>query len=72
MTMKLNGVQINPALQYRVAANSFLASGIEGMSVFRDGTDRQVGVLDLDALVEMISAGSPFTPVPVGRLIRLN
>ena len=71
-SMKLNGVQINPALQYRVAANSFLASGIEGMSVFRDGTDRQVGVLDLDALVEMISAGSPFTPAPVGRLIRLN
>ena len=71
-SMKLNGASIDPALQYRVAANSFLAGGSEGMSMFLEGTDRQVGVLDLEALVSMISAGSPVTPPSVGRLVRLN
>ena len=71
-SMKLNGEPINPALQYRVAANSFLAGGSEGMNMFLEGTDRQVGVLDLEALVAMISAGSPVTPPSVGRLVRLN
>jgi 5'-nucleotidase len=71
-SMKLNGAPIDPALQYRVAANSFLAGGSEGMSMFLEGTERQVGVLDLEALVAMISAGSPVTPPSVGRLVRLN
>ena len=71
-SMKLNGVPIDDRLQYRVTANSFLAGGSEGMGMFRDGTDRQVGMLDLEALVAMISASSPYTPPSVGRLTRLN
>ena len=71
-SMKLNGAPIDPALQYRVAANSYLAGGTEGMVTFLDGTDRQVGVLDLEALVALISANSPYTPPPMGRLTRLN
>ena len=71
-SMRLNGTPVDPQLQYRVAANSFLAGGSEGMGMFRDGTDRQVGMLDLEALVEMIAAGSPVTPPSVGRITRLN
>ena len=71
-SMKLNGTPMDAQLQYRVAANSFLAGGSEGMGMFRDGTDRQVGVLDLEALVEMIAASSPVTPPSVGRITRLN
>lgn len=71
-SMKLNGVAVDPALQYRVTANSFLAGGSEGMSAFLEGTDRQVGLLDLEALVAMISAASPYTPPDIGRLTRLN
>ena len=70
--MRLNGTPMDPQLQYRVAANSFLAGGSEGMGMFRDGTDRQVGMLDLEALVEMIAASSPVTPPSVGRITRLN
>ena len=70
--MKLNGTPIDPALQYRVTANSFLAGGSEGLGMFREGTERQVGMLDLEALVELISTGSPYTPPSVGRLVRLN
>ena len=71
-SMKLNGTPMDAQLQYRVAANSFLAGGSEGMGMFRDGTDRQVGMLDLEALVEMIAASSPVTPPSVGRITRLN
>ena len=71
-SMKLNGVPLDPALQYRVTANSFLAGGTEGLGLFREGTDRQVGMLDLEALVALISSTSPLTPPSVGRLIRLN
>ena len=70
--MKLNGVPVGPALQYRVTANSYLASGSEGMVIFREGSDRQVGMLDLEALVALISSGSPVTPPSTGRLVRLN
>lgn len=71
-TMKLNGAAIGAELQYRVAANSFLAGGSEGMTVFRDGTERQVGMLDLEAVVGFLTANSPYTPPMVGRITRLN
>ena len=71
-TMKLNGASIGAELQYRVAANSFLAGGSEGMLVFQEGTDRQVGLLDLEAVVGFLTANSPYTPPMVGRITRLN
>ena len=72
-SMKLNGTPVRAELQYRVAANSFIAGGSEGYTVFRDGTDRQVGVLDLEAVVQFLSANSPYSPPSTGRrLQRLN
>lgn len=72
-SIKLNGNSVQADLQYRVAANSFLAAGTEGLTVLRDGRERQVSVLDLDALVEYLSANSPYRPPEVGRRIhRLN
>ncbi len=72
-SMKLNGALVQPDLQYRVAANSFIAGGSEGFTVFRDGSERQVAVLDLEAVVQFLSAHSPYTPPPLGhRVQRLN
>ncbi len=72
-SMKLNGMTVRAELQYRVAANSFLAGGSEGFTAFRDGTERQVGLLDLEALVLYLGANSPFSPPSVGgRVARLN
>lgn len=72
-SMKLNGEPVRAELQYRVAANSFIAGGSEGYTVFRDGADRQVGVLDLEAVVQFLSANSPYSPPLTGRrLLRLN
>jgi 5'-nucleotidase len=46
----LDGEPIDPAAEYRVATNSFLADGGSFFSAFTDGTDRLVGVMDVDAL----------------------
>ena len=72
-SLKLGGVPIRADLEYRVAANSFVAAGAEGFTVFRDGRDRQTSLLDLDALVEYLAANSPYQPTAVGmRILRLN
>jgi 5'-nucleotidase len=75
-SIKLNGVAIRDDLQYRVAMNSFIAGGGDGFTVFTEGTDRQVSVQDLEALVEYLSARSanaPFeAPMPGTRVARLN
>ncbi len=72
-SMKLNGMAMQPDLQYRVAANSFLAGGSEGLTAFRAGSDRLTSDLDIEALVSYLAAYSPVTPAPVGgRLNRLN
>jgi 5'-nucleotidase len=74
--MKLNGAAIRDDLQYRVAMNSFIAGGGDGFTVFTEGTDRQVSVQDLEALVEYLaerSAKAPFdAPMPGTRVARLN
>ena len=72
-SIMLNGIVITPDERYRVIANSFLAGGSEGFNVFPKGTDRIVGSLDVDALVNYLSAKSPYTPPPLGkRITRLN
>ena len=72
-SMRLNGAAMEPTLQYRVTANSFVAAGSEGITTFQDGRDRQVSVMDLDALVEFLTAKSPYQPPTVGgRIRRLN
>lgn len=71
-SMKLHGRPIEAELQYRVVANSFIAGGSEGMGAFLSGTDRQVGVLDLEALVNFLSTNTPYVPTVPGRIGRLN
>jgi 5'-nucleotidase len=72
-SMKLNGMAMQMDLQYRIAANSFLAGGSEGMTAFRAGADRLTSDLDIEALVSYLAVFSPLTPPLVGgRLARLN
>ncbi|WP_114522341.1 bifunctional metallophosphatase/5'-nucleotidase [Altererythrobacter sp. ZODW24] len=58
----LNGEAIDPAANYRVTMNSFLASGGDGFTTFNEGTGTVVGPLDLDAMEAWIAA------VPVRQL----
>jgi 5'-nucleotidase len=75
-SMRLNGVPIRPDLQYRVVANSFVAGGSEGLTVFAEGTERQTSVLDLEALVQFLSErteAAPYDAPALGkRIARVN
>jgi 5'-nucleotidase len=64
---------IDPAATYRVTVNSFMASGGDNFVVLPLGTNRVVGPVDLDALVQYIeSLPQPFTAQVEGRIARVN
>ena len=71
-TIAIGGVTIDPAATYRVTVNSFLADGGSGFTVFKEGTNRSGGEIDLDALVSYFGAKSPVSPGPQDRIRRLN
>jgi 5'-nucleotidase len=58
----LDGEPVDPAGQYRVTVNSFLAAGGDNFTTLADGTQRQDnGFNDLDVLVDYLASQSPVT-----------
>lgn len=67
------GNVLGATTSYRVTVNSFMASGGDNFLVLPSGTNRVVGPVDLDALVNYIgSLAQPFSAQIEGRIIRLN
>jgi 5'-nucleotidase len=65
----VNGVPLDPAASYSATANSFIAAGGDGFTIFNDGTDRVGGPIDLDALVEYVEGlPQPFSAAIEGRI----
>jgi 5'-nucleotidase len=60
--LQLDGTPIDPSAGYRVTMNSFLADGGDGFPEFKNGTNRVVGGLDIDALTDYLGAHSPVAP----------
>lgn len=71
-SLVLNGVRIDPATNYRVTVNNFLAVGGDGFTVLTEGAAPQVGVYDVDALYAYFRANSPIAPAPGNRIVRVN
>jgi 5'-nucleotidase len=68
-----SGAVLDPSATYRVTVNSFMASGGDNFVVLPSGTNRVVGAVDLNALVEYVgSLQQPFTAQIEGRITRLN
>lgn len=67
-SLKLNGVAIDPNGKYRVTVHGFLASGGDNFTILRDGQDRLVGELDIDALERYLKENSP-VPLPAANRI---
>jgi 5'-nucleotidase len=65
-SIRIKGKAIDPAKQYRVSVNSFLAGGGDGFSVLKAGRDRKDHGVDLNALVAYLgkrsSAKAPLEP----------
>jgi 5'-nucleotidase len=70
--VRLNGVAIDDAASYRVTVNSFLAEGGDAFTVLREGTDRLIGGLDIDAFAAYLTANSPLTPPAANRITKLG
>ena len=60
-SIRLNGSAIDPAATYRVATNSFLAGGGDGFPTLGEGTNDLVGLDDLAALEQYLTANSTAT-----------
>lgn len=69
--MALSGVAIDLGATYRVTVNSFMADGGDNFAVFKDGTERLGGAIDLDALDAYFAANSPVAPGPQNRITQL-
>jgi 5'-nucleotidase len=70
--MSLNGARIEPAQNYRVTVNNYLAVGGDGFSVLRDGTAQLYGRYDADVLYAYFQANSPIAPATPDRIQRMN
>jgi 5'-nucleotidase len=70
--MSLNGQRIDPAQNYRVTVNNYLAVGGDGFTVLKDGTAQRFGGYDADALDAYFKANSPLSPGQLDRIVRMN
>jgi len=66
--LKLDGQPIDPAANYQVTINSFLADGGDGFSTFNNGSPRIGGGDDLAALTTYLGVHSPVAPPPTDRI----
>jgi 5'-nucleotidase len=67
-SITINGTPIDLAATYRVAENSFLATGGDNFTGFTAGTGLITGPVDLDALIAYFAAHSPVAPPPADRI----
>ncbi|MBR0694237.1 bifunctional UDP-sugar hydrolase/5'-nucleotidase [Bradyrhizobium lablabi] len=70
--MWLEGKPIDPAANYRVTVNNYLAEGGDGFTVFTQGTAQRFGVYDVDALFAYFKDNSPVGPTAGQRIQRIN
>ena len=69
--MRLNGVPIDPAAEYRVTANNFLSGGGDDFPGFTVGTNNTTGLDDLVALEAYLDVHDPYEPVTPNGITRL-
>jgi 5'-nucleotidase len=82
MSIRINGVVVNPLLTYRITVNNFLADGGDKFYVLGKGSQRLGGAQDVDALevffknvlndADMVKEGVQVAPGPQNRIIRLD
>jgi 5'-nucleotidase len=62
-SITVDGTSIDPAASYRVATNSFLATGGDNFLVFTEGQNsKDTGLSDLDSWTDYIKAETPISP----------
>ncbi|MFL6555461.1 MAG: 5'-nucleotidase C-terminal domain-containing protein, partial [Bacillus sp. (in: firmicutes)] len=65
-----DGSKIDPAAQYSVSVNNFMADGGDGFTILKQGKERTVWTTDLDALVDYVKTiEGPITAGIEGRIV---
>jgi 5'-nucleotidase len=72
LDMRLNGTPMSDDRSYRVTMNSFLASGGDSFTLFREGTNPLVGIQDVDALERYIANFGEAALPTANRITRLS
>jgi len=70
--LRLDGEPLGDDAVYRVTMNSFLATGGDNFTVFRDGTDPLGGPQDIDALERYLTESGRLVPPAPNRITRLS
>jgi 2',3'-cyclic-nucleotide 2'-phosphodiesterase (5'-nucleotidase family) len=72
-TVAINGTSVDKAATYRVVANNFLSDGGDNFTVFKDGTNKYFGGLDIDGFAAYLSlpANAGYTPGPLTRITQV-
>ncbi|RIQ36716.1 5'-nucleotidase C-terminal domain-containing protein [Jiangella rhizosphaerae] len=72
-SMSLMGNPVEPAAEYRVVVNSFLASGGDNFATLAEGADpTDTGQVDLQAMVSYLAENSPASPDYGQRAVGVN
>lgn len=69
-SVRIDGQALDVEKIYRITCNSFIAEGAEFFSVFTQGKNRVVGMVDVQALEDYVKANSPIMPPASGRIVR--
>jgi 5'-nucleotidase len=71
--VRQDGTPIEPAAEYSVTVNNFIAAGGDNFTVLTSGQDQVGGPIDLDAFIEFLAAQpEPLAPPALDRITRLN
>ena len=71
-TIKLNGVMLGAATEYRVVVNNFLATGGDDFPILTQGTNRVTGADDLVALEAYLATHNPYEPVDLATAFQIT
>lgn len=67
-SITINGTVVDPAANYRITVNNFLAGGGDKFPVLAQGTDQLVGAIDIDSFVDYATATGTIAPPPATRI----
>ena len=71
-SVRISGAPLELAKPYRIVVNSYLAEGGDGFVVFREGTERVGGPLDVEALERYLAGRTLQAAAPGDRITRVD
>ncbi len=61
-SLRIDGAEVDPAAQYKVATFSFLAAGGDNFRAFKEGVTTDTGLVDRDGWIQYFADESPIDP----------